>query len=105
MTLRLLPVALGTDESGGVHLRGVSSWGVLKGGGPTTTRDWPGDVMKSPNMQLGTWLARSGWSRGELARRVRSLAAEWGDPHIRPDTSSVRRWVDEGELPRPPVPA
>jgi hypothetical protein len=61
--------------------------------------------MKTPNMQLGTWLTRSGWSRGELARRVRSLAAEWGDPHVRPDASSVRRWVDEGEQPRSPVPA
>ncbi|WP_218018362.1 hypothetical protein [Nocardia amikacinitolerans] len=56
-------------------------------------------------MHLSEWLARSGWSRGELARRVRSLAIEWGEPHIRPDASSVRRWVDEGERPRHPVPA
>ncbi|MEU2013951.1 hypothetical protein, partial [Nocardia sp. NPDC019302] len=56
-------------------------------------------------MHLSEWLARSGWSRGELARRVRTLALEWGEPQIRPDASSVRRWVDEGERPRPPVPA
>ncbi|MBF6298517.1 transcriptional regulator [Nocardia amamiensis] len=61
--------------------------------------------MDSPNMHLSEWLTRSGWSRGELARRVRALAIEWGEPQIRPDTSSVRRWVDEGEQPRPPVPA
>lgn len=61
--------------------------------------------MNSANMHLSEWLARSGWSRSELARRVRTLATEWGEPQIRPDASSVRRWVDEGERPRPPVPA
>ncbi|WP_211336421.1 hypothetical protein [Nocardia tenerifensis] len=61
--------------------------------------------MKSPNVHLEEWLTRSGWSRGELARQVRALAFEWGEHHVRPDASSVRRWVDEGERPRPPVPA
>lgn len=61
--------------------------------------------MNSANMHLSEWLVRSGWSRGELARRVRTLAVDWGEPQIRPDASSVRRWVDEGERPRPPVPA
>ncbi|WP_433522788.1 hypothetical protein ACQPZ2_37815 [Nocardia pseudovaccinii] len=56
-------------------------------------------------MQLEGLLARSGWSRGELARQVRTLAFERGEHHVRPDASSVRRWVDEGEHPRPPVPA
>ncbi|BDT91684.1 hypothetical protein IFM12275_16600 [Nocardia sputorum] len=56
-------------------------------------------------MHLSEWLARSGWSRSELARRVRTLAVDWGEPQIRPDASSVRRWVDDGERPRPPVPA
>ncbi|KZM72224.1 transcriptional regulator [Nocardia terpenica] len=61
--------------------------------------------MKAPNVKLSDWLARSGWSRGEFARKVRALAIEWGEPQIRPDTSSVRRWVEDGEQPRPPVPA
>ena len=56
-------------------------------------------------MQLSEWLTRSGWSRGELARRLRALAVERGEPHVRPDTSSVRRWVDEGHTPRAPIPA
>ncbi|MBH1935254.1 transcriptional regulator [Streptomyces sp. AV19] len=60
--------------------------------------------MKDSNTKLAEWLGRSGWSRGELARRVRSLAAEWGQPHISSDASSVRRWL-HGEVPRPPVPA
>ncbi|WP_210742685.1 hypothetical protein [Nocardia veterana] len=56
-------------------------------------------------MQLSDWLTRSGWSRGELARRVRALAVERGEPHVRPDASSVRRWVDDGHTPRAPIPA
>ncbi|MGW2665926.1 hypothetical protein ACWCW7_33665 [Nocardia tengchongensis] len=56
-------------------------------------------------MQLRDWLNRSGWSRGELARHVHDLALQWGEPQIRPDTSRVRRWVDDGEQPRHPVPA
>jgi hypothetical protein len=62
-------------------------------------------TTSNSNPQLGEWLARTGWSRGELARRVCTLANEWGEPHVRPNTSSVRRWIDEGEQPRPPVPA
>jgi len=61
--------------------------------------------MEAPNMQLSDWLARSGWSRGELARQVRAVAIERGEPHVRPDTSSVRRWIEEGHKPRPPIPS
>ncbi len=42
-------------------------------------------------------------SRGELARRVRAKAIEWNQPHVSPNTTGVRRWV-EGERPRRPVP-
>lgn len=59
--------------------------------------------MAKPNAQLAGWLSRTGWSNGELARRVRTKAAEGGNPHITPDPSSVRRWL-EGQAPRPPVP-
>ncbi|MFC0842338.1 transcriptional regulator [Streptomyces noboritoensis] len=61
--------------------------------------------MKDPNAKLADWLERSGWSRGELGRRVKTMAAEWGHPHVCSDTSSVRRWVALGEAPRHPVPA
>ncbi|MEU1667256.1 transcriptional regulator [Streptomyces sparsogenes] len=59
--------------------------------------------MKTPNKDLADWLERSGMSQGELARCTRTKAQEWGQPHIAPDTSSVRRWL-QGERPRPPVP-
>ncbi|WP_414170841.1 transcriptional regulator [Streptoverticillium reticulum] len=61
--------------------------------------------MKNSNAKLADWIGRSGWSNGELARQVRSRAAEWGHPHVSSDTSSVRRWVTLGEVPRHPVPA
>ncbi|MFI6773971.1 hypothetical protein [Nocardia sp. NPDC050412] len=83
----------------------VRSSEVLKGGGKPTVADQMGDVMKAPNTQLSQWLTRSGWSNKELARRVRALAIEWNEPHVRPDASSVRRWTDDGEAPRQPVPA
>jgi len=58
--------------------------------------------MKTPNRFLADWLQQTGWSRGELARRVRTKATEWGHPHVFADASSVRRWL-EGESPRWPV--
>ncbi|MFJ1597096.1 hypothetical protein [Streptomyces sp. NPDC088261] len=58
---------------------------------------------KSPNGQLGSWFARSGWSKGELARQVNRRAREMGAHHISTDTSRVRRWLD-GEQPREPIP-
>ncbi|MEV0766230.1 hypothetical protein [Nocardia sp. NPDC050435] len=33
-----------------------------------------------------------------------AAAIEWGQPQVRPDTSSVRRWIEVGEQPRQPVP-
>lgn len=59
--------------------------------------------MKAPNDQLARWLDRSGMSRGELARRVKSKAAEWKQPHIAPTTTRVRFWL-QGERPRAPLP-
>ncbi|WP_236241955.1 transcriptional regulator [Streptomyces sp. CC228A] len=60
--------------------------------------------MKTPNRKFEQWLDRSGMSRGELARRVKSKAAEWKQPHISPDATRVRCWI-KGETPRPPIPA
>ncbi|MFF0066974.1 transcriptional regulator [Streptomyces sp. NPDC005279] len=59
--------------------------------------------MKTPNSDLATWLARSGLSRTELARRVKAAAQTWGQPHISPNASTVRRWL-EGDMPRSPLP-
>nr|WP_202468918.1 hypothetical protein [Streptomyces sp. SID2888] len=52
---------------------------------------------------LGSWFARSGWSKGELARQVNRRARQMGAHHISTDTSRVRRWLD-GENPREPIP-
>lgn len=59
--------------------------------------------MKNPNRDFERWLTRSGMSRKELARRVKSTAQLWGQPHITPDATTVRRWL-AGDQPRPPVP-
>jgi hypothetical protein len=54
------------------------------------------------NCALAAYFARTGWSRGELARQVRARARAQGHPHVACDTSSVRRWF-AGQVPRPPV--
>lgn len=59
--------------------------------------------MKTPNKNLAKWMRQAGLSQGELARQVRTKAKEWGQAHIAPDASSVRRWL-HGEQPRHPVP-
>lgn len=56
-----------------------------------------------PNELLGSWFARSGWSKGELARLVNRRARDLGATHVATDTSRVRRWLD-GEQPRDPIP-
>ncbi|SFL04077.1 hypothetical protein [Streptomyces pini] len=62
-----------------------------------------GTAGKRPNGQLASWFARSGWSKGELARQVNRRARRTGAHHISTDTSRVRRWLD-GEQPREPIP-
>ncbi|MER5970924.1 transcriptional regulator [Streptomyces sp. NPDC002055] len=59
--------------------------------------------MKEPNGSLAQWLVRSRMSRGELARRVKSTAVQWGQPHISPDATRIRCWLN-GETPRAPLP-
>ncbi|MDI5966899.1 hypothetical protein POF50_003815 [Streptomyces sp. SL13] len=61
----------------------------------------PGD--KQPNERLNSWFARSGWSKGEVARQVNRRARQIGATHVSTDTSRVRRWLD-GEQPREPIP-
>ncbi|MEU6344972.1 hypothetical protein ABZ883_28955 [Streptomyces sp. NPDC046977] len=62
-----------------------------------------GTQDKQPNAQLTSWFARSGWSKGELARQVNRRARQMGALHVSTDTSRVRRWLD-GEQPREPIP-
>ncbi|XXZ49925.1 transcriptional regulator [Streptomyces cavourensis] len=59
--------------------------------------------MTSPNTDLAGWLERSGMSNKELARQIKTAAQVWGEPHIQPDATAVRRWLN-GLQPRPPVP-
>jgi hypothetical protein len=56
------------------------------------------------NVHLARWLSASGLTYGELARRVAKLARDRGERQVAPDTSRVRRWVKDGERPRPPLP-
>ncbi|GFH34886.1 transcriptional regulator [Streptomyces pacificus] len=55
------------------------------------------------NENLARWLARSGMSRGELARRVKAKAVDWNEPHVATSTARVRFWL-EGQIPRTPLP-
>lgn len=59
--------------------------------------------MTTANRQLADWLARTGMSNAELARRVKRAAHQAGHPQVSPDASTVRRWL-EGQQPRRPVP-
>jgi hypothetical protein len=61
-------------------------------------------VTKGPNTRLADLFGLTGWSKGELARRVNRQAAAMGHPQLATDTSRVRRWIDMGETPRDPVP-
>jgi len=61
------------------------------------------DGGRQPNDRLAHWFARSGWSKGELARQVNTHARAMSAPHVSTDTSRVRRWLD-GEQPREPIP-
>ncbi|MGV9289899.1 transcriptional repressor NsdA [Streptomyces sp. NPDC003719] len=72
-------------------------------GGGGTGADSATHADKRPNELLTSWFARSGWSKGELARQVNRRARQLGAGHISTDTSRVRRWLD-GENPREPIP-
>ncbi|CAM5518489.1 hypothetical protein SVIOM342S_01168 [Streptomyces violaceorubidus] len=58
---------------------------------------------KRPNELLTSWFARSGSSKGELARQVNRRARQLRATRISTDASRVRRWLD-GENPREPIP-
>ncbi|MFI8907827.1 hypothetical protein ACIGV8_20205 [Streptomyces albidoflavus] len=59
---------------------------------------------RSKNQHLALWIAATGLSHGEIARRIAAVAKAEGHRQIAPDTTRIRRWVD-GERPRPPVPS
>ncbi|MFJ3446123.1 Tat pathway signal protein [Streptomyces sp. NPDC086081] len=59
---------------------------------------------RATNTYLALWIAATGLSHGEIARRIAAEAIRQGHRQIAPDTTRVRRWID-GERPRPPAPA
>ncbi|MET7904063.1 hypothetical protein ABZS86_22490 [Streptomyces sp. NPDC005355] len=60
-------------------------------------------VSRSGNPHLALWIAATGLSHGEIARRIAAVAKARGHRQIAPDATRIRRWID-GEKPRPPVP-
>ncbi|MER5640030.1 hypothetical protein ABT095_24165 [Kitasatospora sp. NPDC002227] len=61
-------------------------------------------MSKGPNTRLADLFALTGWSKGELARLVNRRGAAMGQQQLSTDTSRVRRWIEQGEIPRDPVP-
>ncbi|WP_441248709.1 DNA-binding protein NsdB [Kitasatospora sp. McL0602] len=61
-------------------------------------------MSKGPNTRLADLFALTGWSKGELARLVNRRGAAVGQQQLSTDTSRVRRWIEQGEIPRDPVP-
>ncbi|MCU8591772.1 Tat pathway signal protein [Streptomyces sp. A13(2022)] len=61
-------------------------------------------ASRSGNPNLVLWIAATGLSHGEIARRIAAAAKAQGHRQIAPDATRVRRWID-GERARPPVPA
>ncbi|WP_354638977.1 hypothetical protein [Kitasatospora camelliae] len=61
-------------------------------------------MSKGPNARLADLFALTGWSKGELARLVNRRGAAMGQQQLSTDTSRVRRWIEQGEIPRDPVP-
>ncbi|MFF0594235.1 Tat pathway signal protein [Streptomyces antibioticus] len=61
-------------------------------------------ATRTGNPHLALWIAATGLSHGEIARRVAAEAVRRGHRQVSPNTTRVRRWID-GERPRPPVPA
>ncbi|GAA2994507.1 hypothetical protein GCM10020229_03780 [Kitasatospora albolonga] len=61
-------------------------------------------MSKGPNARFADLFALTGWSKGELARLVNRRGAAMGQQQLSTDTSRVRRWIEQGEVPRDPVP-
>lgn len=61
-------------------------------------------MSKGPNARFADLFALTGWSKGELARLVNRRGAAMGQQQLSTDTSRVRRWIEQGEIPRDPVP-
>ncbi|GAA2353127.1 Tat pathway signal protein [Streptomyces cuspidosporus] len=61
-------------------------------------------ASRTNNPHLALWIAATGLSHCEIARRVAAEAVRRGHRQITPDAARVRRWID-GERPRTPVPS
>lgn len=56
------------------------------------------------NGRLSDLFGLCGWSRGELARLVNRQAVAMGHAQPAIDGPRVRRWMEDGEVPRAPIP-
>ncbi|MGW7674636.1 hypothetical protein ACWGJX_47785 [Streptomyces sp. NPDC054775] len=61
-------------------------------------------ATRSGNPHLELWIAATGLSHREIARRIAAAAKAQGHRQISLDATRIRRWI-HGERPRPPVPA
>ncbi|MDX2695647.1 Tat pathway signal protein [Streptomyces ipomoeae] len=61
-------------------------------------------ASRSGNPHLALWIAATGLSHREIARRITAAGKARGHRQVAPDATRVRRWID-GEKPRPPVPS
>lgn len=59
---------------------------------------------RGPNGRLSDLFGLCGWSRGELARLVNRQAVAMGHAQPAIDGPRVRRWIEDGEVPRAPIP-
>ncbi|MGW1071553.1 transcriptional regulator [Streptomyces sp. NPDC002537] len=71
---------------------------------PTPLPEGDPDAHLAGETALRYWFRLSGISKNALARAVSERAAERGHHQVRPDGSRVRRWIENGERPRDPVP-
>jgi hypothetical protein len=62
------------------------------------------DAQLSSESALRYWFRLSGMSKNALARAITDQAAKAGHHQVHPDGSRVRRWIEDGERPRAPVP-
>ncbi|WP_225321020.1 hypothetical protein [Streptomyces luteolifulvus] len=53
---------------------------------------------RSGNAHLELWIAATGLSHGEIARRIAAAAKDQGHRQIAPDATRIRRWID-GDAP------
>jgi hypothetical protein len=71
---------------------------------PSTPPAQAVSALPAHETALRYWFRCSRLSKTALAKAVTTLAIQHGHRQIRPDASRVRRWIENGERPRNPVP-